>query len=285
MVKKLLFALAALCMSVQLFAQGGIKNILHRFEDPDKGNVVFIEKGTRTLGISGSYRSFDASGLANGDGYSILSMLNIGSGAFRTWVVAPSFSYFPSDDFSLGVRLEYTGYQLNSDLRLDLRDVLGGIFDDGTEEGQEAMTDLNIPISSRHMHHHKGGVALTARRYLSFFGSRLFAVFGEGRLYGSYGVTTSHPLKENTDKIRNTSMLDIGLKFAVGGALKLRDGSSFALSIPLLGITWDHTIQNKAWINGNNNNAKMNSFRIARNIDFVGLQFSYFRCISPKKQK
>ena len=283
--KKIVFALAALAVSAQLFAQGTVNSILRRFEDPAKGKVVFIEKGTRTLGISGTYHSFDAAGLANGDGYSFLSMLNIGSGNFRTWAVAPTFSYFLADDFSLGVRLEYTGYQLNTDLKLDLRDVLGGIFDDGTEEGQEAITALNIPISSRHMHHHKGGVALTARKYLSFFGSKLFAVFGEGRLYGSYGVTSSYPLKEDTNKIRNTNTLDIGLKFAVGGALKLRDGSSFAISIPLLGMTWDHTIQNKTWINGNNNNARLNSFRIARNIDFVGLQFSYFRCIAPKKRK
>ena len=285
MIKKILFPLAALSLSAQLYAQGGIQKILQRFEDPEKGKVVFIEKGTWALGISGSYHGYDASGLANGDGYSILSMLNIGSGSFRTWTVAPSYSYFLSNDFSLGVRLEYTGYQLNTDLKLDLRDVLGGIFDDGTEESQEILSSLNVPISSRHMHHHKGGMSLTARRYLSFFGSKMFAVFGEGRLYGSYGVTSSYPLKENTNKIRNTSLLDIGLKFAVGGALKLRDGSSFAISIPLLGISWDHTIQNKAWINGNNNNAKMDSFRIARNLDFVGLQFSYFRCIAPKKQK
>lgn len=285
MTKKILFTLAALSLSAQLYAQGGIQKILQRFEDPKKGKVVFIEKGTWALGISGSYHGYDASGLANGDGYSILSMLNIGSGSFKTWAVAPSYSYFLSDDFSLGVRLEYTGYQLNTDLRLDLRDVLGGIFDDGTEESREILSGLNVPISSRHMHHHKGGISLTARRYLSFFGSKMFAVFGEGRLYGSYGVTSSYPLKENTNKIRNTSMLDIGLKFAVGGALKLRDGSSFAISIPLLGISWDHTIQNKAWINGNDNNAKMNSFRIARNLDYVGMQFSYFRCIASKKQK
>lgn len=283
--KRILF-LAALLLSGQLYAQGPLQNILHRFDDEKKGKVVFIPKGIRTLGISGSYHSYDAAGLANGDGFSILSMLNIGSGRFQTWTVAPRFSYFLADDFALGVRLEYAGYNLNTDLKLDLRDALGSILNDlDSEQKPETIQDLNVQITSRHMHHHRGGISLTARKYLSFFGSQLFAVFAEGRLFGNYGVTTSHPLKSDENyQVRVSSTFGTGLKFAVGGALKLRDGSSFFLSIPLVGITYENTIQDKSWMAGTNN-ARMSSFRVARDLDLLGIQIGYFRVLDRSKKK
>ena len=56
--KKLLLTLFLGLTALSAGAQG----ILDRFTDPEKGRTVFIEKGHRGYGISGSYRSFRAAG-------------------------------------------------------------------------------------------------------------------------------------------------------------------------------------------------------------------------------
>lgn len=278
--KRLLFAVLAFAVSVHVFAQGPMHNFFQRFEDPEKGKVAYIKKGTKTIGLRGGYRNLNAAGLAGGDGYSVLSLLNIGSGQFQVWNVTPKFDYFVADDFSLGVRLEYSGYLVDTDLKLDFRDILGGIFDyDASDPADaEALAALNVQVSSRHMIHHKGGLSLVGRRYLSFFGSSMFAVFGEANLFGSYGVTTSHPRQENTTKIRYTNTFQVGLKVAGGLAVRFRDGSTVTASIPLFGAAFTSTAQDKTWLNAHNK-ARMNAFNVSRSLDFLGLQIGYFRSI------
>ncbi len=177
----LTIAFALLCLSG--YAQTQELGILDRFTDPAKGRTVFISKGHRAAGISGTYRYLNVGGEQDGDGYQILSMFNIGNGSLHYYSVAPSYSWFAADDFSLGIRLEYTGYTLDSDFKMDLRQVTGS--DD---------PDLNLQLMCRHMQSNSFGASFTARRYVSFFGSKMIAVFGEGRLYGKYGRVTSWPL-------------------------------------------------------------------------------------------
>ena len=167
-------ACAFLCLSA--FGQTQESGILDRFTDPAKGRTVFISKGHRAAGISGTYRYLNVGGEQDGDGYQILSMFNIGNGSLHYYSVAPSYSWFAADDISLGVRLEYTGYTLDSDLKLDLRQATG------TDD-----PELNLRLMCRHMHSNSFVAAVTGRRYVSFFGSKMIAVFGEGRLFGRYG--------------------------------------------------------------------------------------------------
>ena len=75
--KKLSILLASLVVCLSAHAQSPIKKIMERFDDPEKGHTVFIEKGSRTMGISGSYRNFRAGGYVNSDGFDVLSLLNI----------------------------------------------------------------------------------------------------------------------------------------------------------------------------------------------------------------
>lgn len=274
--RKILFTLLAFSLSAQLYAQGPVKGLLKRYEDPEKGKVAFIKKGTKTLGVMGSFHSLNAGGLANGDGYSVLSLLNIGNGQIQLWDVAPSFSYFVADDLSIGARLDYSGYVLDTDLKMDFRDILGGFIDTTEPDGNEALNALNVQISSRHMHHHKGGVSFTTRKYLSFFGSQMFAIFGEARLFGSYGVTTSHPRKENTDKIRYSNTYQVGINMGGGLAVRFRDGSTITLSLPFFGVNFTSTAQDKSWVNGHNQ-ARMNAFNVTRKLDFIYLNVGYFR--------
>lgn len=281
--KRLLLVSAALVVSMQLFAQGPVQKFMKRFEDPEKGRVVFVEKGSRSIGIMGSYRNFNASGSDVSDGYSILSMLNLGTGRLNMWTIAPKFQYFVADDLSVDVRLGYTGYLVDTDIRVDLRDALGGLFDD--MDGYDPSA-LNVTVSNRHYQHHAGSISFAARKYLSFFGSKMLGVFGEGRMYGKYGVTTSYPVPEAGEpvaKMRVSNNFNIGFKVAAGAALRLRDGSAITVSIPIFGIAYDRTHQNKQGKNVGNQ-ADLSSFKIARDLDFLGIQLGYSRFITPKKK-
>lgn len=291
--KKLSILLASLVVCLSAHAQSPIKKIMERFDDPEKGHTVFIEKGSRTMGISGSYRNFRAGGYVNSDGFDVLSLLNMGAGEAHIWTVSPKFNWFLANDFALGLRLDYSGYWVNTNLRLDLREMVGQfleraeILDPNTPEGKETLEALNLTISNRHWHKHAGGVSLTARKYLSFFGSKTFAVFGEGRLFGRYGVTTSNPIVEEGEvitKMRVSQNIGVGLKGAVGLAVKLREGSLITASIPIVGLEYSLLLQDKK-TTVVQNDARLSSFRVARDLDLIGLQIAYSRVIGPKKKK
>ena len=266
-----------LCLSA--FAQTQESGILDRFTDPSKGRTVFISKGHRAAGVSGTYRYFNAGGEQDGDGYHILSMLNIGNGSLHYYSIAPSYSWFAADDFSIGVRLEYTGYTLDSDLKLDIRQVTGS--DD---------PELNLRLMCRHMNSNSFGASLAARRYVSFFGSKMFAVFGEGRLYGNYGWVKSWPLDEDNiekeGRRRNTTAWGAGIKLAGGLCVRLRDNSALTLSVPIVSVGYTHTHQDKQQgVGKENNQASMSSFGLNRNAEVFSIHVGYVRYILPKKKR
>lgn len=281
LMKKLLFI--ALCLlSVNVSAQG----IMDRFRDPKDAKTVFFEKGNRSMGISGSYRSFSAGSDMLGDGYAILSMINIGSGQFSTYMVRPKFAYFIMDDLSLGVSVEYSGYKMKSDLRLDLRTVAN--LDEITDQAlKKELNDLlNLRITGRDMVRNSWGASFNLRKYISFFGSQTFAVFAEARLYGNYGYVNSCPVDVNgalmKNKMRTSGIFSTGLKFAGGLCVRLSGHNSFTISVPLIGVSYSSASQHKE---ETNNNARLSEFKIARDLDFLAIQVGYQHCIVGKKKK
>lgn len=283
--KKLLLALLVL-LPLSAFAQNPIDKALSRFNDPDNPQKgAFLAKGGRAFGIGGSYRLFNVTGDNPGDGYSILSLLNIGQGRLQVWNVAPSYSWFVSDDTCLGASIGYNGYLVDTNLQLDFRDILNASPDN---------TNLNLTISNRHMIHHKIGLAFAARRYKSLFGSKMLGVFAEGRFFGSYGFTFSHPIPKNggdVTKLRESSTLSIGIDIAGGVAVKLKDNSVLTVSIPLVGAAWQRSHQDKFWNmvdakkeDASMGSANMNQFKIARSVDALGIQVGFVRYIVPKKK-
>ena len=286
MKKLLLTALVLLPLSAFAQKVNPIDKALSRFNDPDNPESgVFLAKGGRAIGIGGSYRLFDLTGENPGDGYSILSLLNIGQGKLHIWNISPGFSWFVANDLSLGVSLNYTGYHVDTNIRLDFRDIVGSEADN---EG------LNIQLSNRHMVHHKGGAAFAARRYTSLFGSKMLGVFAEGRLYGNYGTTSSNPIPKDGGEVKKhrvSNTLTVGLDIAGGAAVKLKDNSVLTISIPLVGLYYSHGHQDKYWTtrdkeggNSTGGTAVMNRFAISRNVDALGIQVGYVRYILPQKK-
>ena len=278
--KLLCFALCLL--SINVMAQG----LLDRVRDPEMGKIVFFEKGNRAIGLAGSYRSFDAGGDVLGDGYAILSLLNIGNGHFSTYRVSPRFFYFIADDLAFGVSPEYNGYTMKSDLRLDLRNVINMDGIEDAETRQELNELLNLRISGRQMVRNSWGISTNLRKYFPFFGSQTFAIFAEARLYGSYGHIDSSPIDENgvvmKEKMRTNDIFSAGLKFAGGLCIRLKGSNSLLISVPLIGASYSRTNQHKE---ATNNNAHLSEFKIARDFDFLALQIGYQHYIVPKKKK
>ena len=282
--KKLLLTALLLLPLAALAQNNPIDKALSRFTDPDNPDYsAFLAKGGNSFGIGGSYRLFNVDGENPGDGYSILSLLNIGEGRLQTWSVSPSYSWFVADDLSLGVSLNYNGYLVDTNLKLDFRDIVGSESE-----------SMNLQISNRHMLHHKIGAGFTARRYKSLFGSKMLGVFAEGRFFGGYGVTYSHPIpKEGAEitKHRVSGTISLGLDIAGGLAVKLKDNSVLTLSIPIVGVGWQHSRQDKYWTTkdaeggkATGGSAKMDRFSIARSVDAMGIQVGYVRYIIPKKK-
>ncbi|MBR1873016.1 MAG: hypothetical protein IJ795_07410 [Bacteroidales bacterium] len=286
--KRILLTTLMLALFTQAHAQKVVDYFLNRFADPDRPRTAFLQKGGHGIGIKGSYRQFSVTGDNIGDGYAILSLLNIGQGRVNIWSASPSFTWFIADDVSLGVRLDYSGYAVDTNLNIDIREMLGADVSDPDSD------KLNMTLSNRHMMHHKGGLSLTARRYLSFFGSRTFGVFGEGRLFGNYGFTSSNPVPEAgaaINKLRVTNSFDLGLDIAGGLAVKFGN-NIFTASIPLIGMAWQHSHQNRYWTvedeaggKATGGGARLNQFKIARNIEMLGLQIGYIKYVGPKKKK
>ena len=232
---------ALMLLSFQAFAQTPIAGILNRFTDPDKGHTVFVEKGNHAIGFSGNYYNFNAAGYTDGDGFSLLSLLNMGDGVVHAWNVVPRISWFVADDISIGANLLYSGYVADTNINLDFREVLPVLYEwlgDGSDIA-------NVGISSRHMVHHNWGLAFSARKYISFFGSKTFGVFGEARLFAKYGNTFSCPRNaEKLGKTRTSQTAQVGVDIAGGLAVKLKDNSALTISVPIIGLTWNGAWQN-----------------------------------------
>lgn len=306
--KKTIIA-ALMLLSFQAFAQTPIAGILNRFSDPDKGHTVFVEKGNHAIGFSGNYYNFNAAGYTDGDGFSLLSLLNMGDGVVHAWNVVPRISWFVADDISIGANLLYSGYVADTNINLDFREVLPVLYEWLGDNSDIA----NVGISSRHMVHHNWGLAFSARKYISFFGSKTFGVFGEARLFAKYGKTFSCPRNaEKLGKTRTSQTAQVGVDIAGGLAVKLKDNSALTISVPIIGLTWNGAWQNserryeaiKKDGEGNKmknpdgtfiteevvvpGGGKMSYLRVSRAtnvLDLIGIQIGYTHFIGPKPQK
>ena len=292
---KKLLTLSLVLLSVSAFAQGPINEILHRYDDPEKGHTSFIPKGCRTIGISGSFRGYRIGGDTPTDNYSLLSLLNIGQGYLYTYSVSPSFNYFIKDDLSLGARLDYSGYSAKADLKADLRNLfpafdqtMQDLIDDGTvkqEDVDELSELLNIQLTGRQLIRNSWGLSIVSRKYLSFFGSKMFGVFGEGRLYGRYSYSRSCPFNRKGElqeqKLRTSQAMDLGLALGAGAAVRFRDGSTISVSVPVVALSYAYTWQHKEQTGSD---AHIANLELSRSADPLAIRIGYSRFIEPKKK-
>ena len=217
-------------------------------------------------------------------------MLNIGNGQLKVWNVSPNIQYFLSNDLSLGVSLDYTGYAVNTDIRLDLRDIVNS-----------SSESLNVTLSNRAIQHHALGLSLVMRKYVPLFGSKYVAVFAEGRLQTSYGGTNNRPLDaKDYNRERVSGVFSVALKAGGGLAIKLKNNNAITVSVPLFGVGYSYTRQEKTTTymqestdaSGatvkvpvtEKSRSHMSDFQASRSLDLLGLQFGFVRFIEPKRR-
>ena len=291
MKKQILMVVALVFTCATTFAQDPVTRYLEERFDGSQDGKAFVKKGSRSIGIKGGFRSFNASGdESTNTGYALLSMLNIGNGQLKVWNVSPSIQYFLSNDLSLGASLDYTGYAVSTDIRLDLRDIVNS-----------SNEELNLTLSNRAIQHHALGLSLVMRKYVPLFGSKYVAVFGEGRFQTSYGATSNQPLDvKDYNRERLSGALSVSLKAGGGLAVKLKNNNAITVSIPLFGIGYSYTSQEKTTTTmqettdasgatvkvpvTEKSRSHMSNFNASRSLDLLGIQFGFVRFIEPKRR-
>jgi len=291
MKKQILMVVALVFTCATTFAQDPVTRYLEERFDGSQDGKAFVKKGSRSIGIKGGFRSFNASGdEATNTGYALLSMLNVGNGQLKVWNVSPSIQYFLSNDLSLGASLDYTGYAVSTDIRLDLRDIVNS-----------SNEELNLTLSNRAIQHHALGLSLVMRKYVPLFGSKYVAVFGEGRFQTSYGATSNQPLDvKDYNRERLSGALSVSLKAGGGLAVKLKNNNAITVSIPLFGIGYSYTSQEKTTTTmqettdasgatvkvpvTEKSRSHMSNFNASRSLDLLGIQFGFVRFIEPKRR-
>lgn len=291
MKKQILMVVALVFTCATTFAQDPVTRYLEDRFDGSQDGKAFVRKGSRSIGIKGGFRSFNASGdESTNTGYALLSMLNVGNGQLKVWNVSPSIQYFLSNDLSLGASLDYTGYAVSTDIRLDLRDIVNS-----------SNEELNLTLSNRAIQHHALGLSLVMRKYVPLFGSKYVAVFGEGRFQTSYGATSNQPLDvKDYNRERLSGALSVSLKAGGGLAVKLKNNNAITVSIPLFGIGYSYTSQEKTTTTmqettdasgatvkvpvTEKSRSHMSNFNASRSLDLLGIQFGFVRFIEPKRR-
>ena len=104
-----------------------------------------------------------------------------------------------------------------------------------------------------------------------------------------------------------SGVFTLALKAGGGVAVKLKDNSAVTVSVPLFGLAYNYSKQNKITteviieekpdpadpqktipvekVNQINSTTHMSSFNATRSVDFLGVQIGYTRFIEPKRKR
>ena len=198
----LLLAVACGCISAQKRGMGNLQ-------------AVYIEKGTKSVGLSFGYDSWQADGE---NGYDLLGIIKELEGSVTLGDVSVSGAWFIKDNLSVGLRIGYT------DTRVSF---------DSTQIATVELSDRNISKQTVNG-------ALTCRGYLPLFDGRILALFFEGRLSGSTGYNKSYRQTENGKEGSYTDIRSVSLGLYPGVSFFATDNISFEVQLPLLegGCQW-----------------------------------------------
>lgn len=177
--------------------------------------AVYFEKGTKTVGLSFGYDSWQASG---DDGVQLLAIISGVKGDVSLTDVSASGSWFIKDNVSLGVRLGYNDVSLQVD-SLELS---------------------SVEIKNKHYRKQALNGSIACRGYLPMFDGKILAMFVEGRLSGQNGYVKSY---ENTNRGKEGTYSDLyELSFGLypGVSVCVTDRFSFEMFLPLFesGYNW-----------------------------------------------
>ena len=178
--------------------------------------AVFIEKGTRSAGLSVGWDSWNAQGE---DGVDLLGIVMGVKGSANLFDITASGAWFVKDNLSVGLRVGF------SDARVDL---------DSTQFLGNDQVD-------RHLIREALKASVTCRQYLPLFDGRIAALFVEGRLTGQTGFYKNYNMTAQGKEGSYMGLGSVSLGFYPGISVFATNRISFELSMPLLegGYTWN----------------------------------------------
>ncbi len=201
-VMTMLMAAACCCVSAQ---KRGMAN----------RQAVYIEKGTRSVGLSFGYDSWKADGE---NGYDLLGMIKELEGNVTLGDVSASGAWFIKDNMSVGLRIGYTDTRVSFDSTLI----------------------ATIEQPDRNISRQTVNGALTCRGYLPLFDGRILALFFEGRLSGSTGYNKSYRVTEKGKEGSYSDIWSASVGLYPGISVFATDNISFEVQLPLVegGCQW-----------------------------------------------
>lgn len=190
-------------------------------------NKIFIPAGSFGGGISASYRQYK---VGEDTGFTIIGdHINGIRGDYSLGGFSPSAEYFFKDNWSVIARFNYSNLGVNLDrAALSLSD------------------DLGIDIQNQHFKRQSYELALGARCYVPFMGSKIFGWFVEGSFNGGYEQSMFYGITEDDLKQGTyNSRWKIALRLDPGICFFVHENFDFEVSVGLMDITWKQLRQNE----------------------------------------
>jgi len=181
----------------------------------DRGlfNYLFIPKGQWAFGMQASYGEFGT------EDYQLLSILNDLNVKVKAYSLQPSFSYFFTNNQSIGVNFNYT--RMYCDLHGMQVD-----FDD----------DLNFTLSDVSYYSQTYSSAIAYRNYVGLGRDRRFGVFNEVELEFGSGSSRFQRYYNNELRDTRTNTMTASLNFSPGLTVFIMDYVSFNISFGVFGV-------------------------------------------------
>lgn len=228
--KKIIMTLAvSLFTGVAAFAETDVEQAEKKPFDRgiEISTSTFIPKGTVGAGVAFSYNTYTLGQGVNDAGYSALfSLLGGVHGSLQSWGLAPWFSYFVSDNFSIGARFDYD----RSGVDLGNADI--------------ALGDLaNFSLSDYHFLKQAYTGAITGRYYIPFANSKRFAMFTELRALGGYGQSETYQIKEGEKYGTYQDIYKFELGLVPGISVFVTNDVAVEVAVGLLGFNYNKTVQ------------------------------------------
>ena len=181
----------------------------------DRGlfNYLFVPKGQWSFGLMASYGEFGTTD------FQMLSILNDHNVKVKAYSLQPSFSYFFSNNQSVGVNFNYTRM---------LCDLHGMQFDMGD--------DLSFSLSDVSYYSQTYSSAIAYRNYVGLGRDRRFGVFNEVEL--EFGAGSSRFQRYYNGELRDTrtNSMTASLNFSPGLTVFVMDYVSFNISFGVFGV-------------------------------------------------
>ena len=239
--KKIIFLLSILCLTLSVQAQEGKKKI---------ADNVFVPKGQWIVGSSVSYSEHTE------ENYQFLIIDKFNSDGY-SFKVSPLVVYGLKDNLAMGGRFSYGRTLTKFDnLNFDLGD------------------DLSINLNDKYELTHSYTVMAIMRNYINLGSSKRFALFAETQL--KFGGSQSKLVTKSGQEVSGTysTSTDLGIGVSPGIVAFVNNYTAVEVSVGVLGVDFGKVHQKKDQICTADRSSSSANFRI--NLFSIGLGIAFY---------